>query len=250
MARGRATRGTPRRDSAVGGKARKWNRRCTPMHADARRCTPMHADGSESGMAVHGRHRSSRSWRAAPERWPLSHRCPSMCIGGSRFLRSRQPHEAFADAGRHRKQNPMHLYRPPPRPFPCGRAQAAPVSSADAKTPCTCTDQRQRLASPATVPSRTQPAEQKPHAPIRRATADDRPSPRAPWRQHPMPSGTAQRCLGRPGDYRTTSDKTPMHQFGAPPRTTGRARALRSGNTPCQAVQPSGVAAGRASNAP
>jgi hypothetical protein len=93
---------------------------------------PMHTDGSESGMAVHGGYRHNRSWRAVSERWSLSHRCPSVCIGGSIC-------------------------------FPACRTRPGRLVVPASKTPCTCTNHRQRIASAAALLPRCEPAEQNPN---------------------------------------------------------------------------------------
>jgi hypothetical protein len=123
-------------------------RRATGLRTpEARRQNPMHLYGSSSAHGPPGipwprpwrgkPHANGQPWRTAPQRWPLSHRCASVCIGGSKFLLRREPHRAAGEAGHHRKQNPMHLYGP--APAVCSPSQAAqPDRASPTKTPCTC----------------------------------------------------------------------------------------------------------------
>jgi hypothetical protein len=161
---------------------------------------PMHLYGI---TPAHGP--SGLPWRAAPHQWPLSHRCSSVCIGGSKCLLRREPHSAAGEAGHHRKQNPMHLYEP--ASAYCSPSQAAqPHRARLTKTPCTCSARptahrrlRQRQSSQARLNAGLSSAKSRtPCTNSRRRLFGNTPCPAD---QHPMPSEAtphAQREIARP----------------------------------------------------
>jgi hypothetical protein len=76
----------------------------------------------------------------------------SACIPVKPCLLRHDPHAAATGPRTLRAgQNPMHQFRPP-----CRRDRGA------GRTPCTCTDHRQRIAPAATLLSRAEPAAQNP----------------------------------------------------------------------------------------
>jgi hypothetical protein len=99
---------------------------------------------------LHGGYRSRRSWQASLKRWSLSRPRASPCICGSSFLLSRPLHPAAGEAGLHREQNPMHLYRlrPAHPPFAAGRKPPLPLKGTPKPHPPVRTTASGLLRSP------------------------------------------------------------------------------------------------------
>ena len=190
--------------------------------ADARRCTQM-----DPNPAWPSRRISKQAFLAslAEAMVPV----PSACI--SVHLRFQflafPPAAPGCRGGRSSPRTKPHAPVPAPaRPSPlCGRAQAAPASQGDAKTPCTCTDHRQRIAPVATLLSRSEPAEQNPmhqFGTVRRGRRLGRRVARR--RQGPM------HLFGRPSHLPGLAAwrQNPMHQKQSPARRCPPSRMERT----------------------
>ncbi len=185
-----------------------------PMHADARRWT----------RSRHGRSRRISKQAFLASLAEAMDPVPSACI--SVHLRFQflafPPAAPGCRGGRSSPRTKPHAPVPAPaRPSPlCGRAQAAPASQGDAKTPCTCTDHRQRIAPVATLLSRSEPAEQNP--------------------MHQFGTVRRGRRLGRRVARRRQG---PMHLFGRPSHLPGlaawRQNPLHQKQSPARRCPPS-----------
>jgi hypothetical protein len=204
-----------------------------------------HANGPGASAVLHGRHRTTEPGEPAPRRLlPHLSACsasiclhprktllasprPARCRDGTPNSASRpEPHapiQAALSARQRSRQNPMHLYGPPPADC-SSRHAAEPGRASGTKPHAPIPHGAARAASrPACCTAATRP-----HAPIRRGTVGDRRTNAIQGVSAPRQAVRPGRCLIWPGERRATSGQPPRHHAGGSPRGNGAIRGTAS----------------------
>jgi len=206
-----------------------------------------HANGPGASAVLHGRHRTTEPGEPAPRRLlPHLSACsasiclhprktllasprPARCRDGTPNSSSRpEPHapiQAALSARQRSRQNPMHLYGPPPADC-SSRDAAEPGRASGTKPHAPIPHGAARAASrPACCTAATRP-----HAPIRRGTVGDRRTNAIQGVSAPRQAVRPGRCLIWPGERRATSGQPPDTTQATPRAATVRYAARQVSN--------------------